>query len=61
MEKNLSKCPIGTSAVMTQNDDTMGSYMGLTREQKREILTHALIRGAEQNALLRGENNEVRK
>ena len=28
-----------------QSDESIGSYLGLTREQKREILTHSLISG----------------
>lgn len=60
MEQKTARYPIGASTVMTQNDETMGSFMGLTREQKREILTHALISGAERSALLREDRTELR-
>ena len=61
MEQKTAKYPIGASTVMTQSDETMGSFMGLTREQKREILTHALIGGPEQSALIRRDSTQLRK
>ena len=61
MERNREKCPIGVSTAMTQYDETVTSYMGLTREQKRDLLTGTLIGRAEHGALLRSESLTERK
>ena len=56
MEQKREKCPIGVSTAMTQYDETVTSYMGLTREQKRDLLTGVLTSRAEHGALLRSES-----
>ena len=56
MKQKREKCPIGVGTAMTQYDETVTSYMGLTREQKRDLLTGVLINGAEHGALLRSES-----
>ena len=61
MDQQAEKCPIGVSTVMTQYDETVSRYMGLTREQKRDILTGALVGRAEHGALLRSEALRERK
>ena len=37
------KFPVGYSMALVQNEDVTASYVGFTKEQKREMLTHALI------------------
>ncbi len=54
MEQKKAKFPIGASTALMQSDESMSSYLGLTREQKREILTHSLLGGQQQSALLSG-------
>ena len=61
MERKAKKCPIGVSTAITQYDETVSSYMGLTREQKRDLLTGALIDRSEHVALLRSESLTERK
>ena len=61
MEQKREKFPIGVSTAMTQYDETVTSYMGLTREQKRDLLTGALINRSEHGALLRSESVTERK
>ncbi len=55
MKSKGERFPLGTGTALFQSDETMGSYMGLTREQKREMLTHAITDASGQTALLRGE------
>lgn len=45
MERRKTDFPIGTSTALMQAEESISSYMGLTREQKREMLTHSLISG----------------
>lgn len=61
MEQKRGESPIGVSTAMTQYDETVTSYMGLTREQKRALLTGVLIDRAEHGALLRSESSSERK
>ena len=57
MQQRKTDFPIGASTALMQSEESIASYMGLTREQKREMLTHSLING-QQAALQRGENKE---
>lgn len=45
MERKKTDFPLGISTALMQSEETMSSYVGLTREQKREILTYSLISG----------------
>ena len=45
MERKKVDFPLGISTALMQSEETIGSYVGLTREQKREILTHSLVSG----------------
>ena len=52
MQQRKINLPVGVIAALMPSEETTSSYMGLTREQKREILTHSMISG-QQTALLR--------
>ena len=51
MERKKVNVPVGIGTALMQSEESISSYVGLTREQKREILTHSLISG-QQGALL---------
>ena len=53
MQQRKTEFSVGTSTALMPSEESMSSYMGLTREQKREILTHSLVNG--QGALLHGD------
>ena len=55
MQQKKTDFPIGTSTALMQNEESIGSFLGLTREQKRELLTHSLISG-QQIPLQRSES-----
>ena len=62
MEQKKVNFPMGAATALMQSEETTSSYLGLTREQKRDMLTHALIGGPEQTALLRpAADDEKRK
>ena len=54
MQRGKTDFPIGAGTALMQSDESIGSFLGFTREQKREILTHSLISG-QQGALQRGD------
>lgn len=45
MQRQKTDFPAGTGTALMQSEESISSYMGLTREQKREMLTHSLISG----------------
>ena len=51
MERKKVNVPVGIGTALMQSEESISSYVGLTREQKREMLTHSLISG-QQGALL---------
>ena len=55
MQRRKTDFPVGASTALMQSEESISSYMGLTREQKREMLTHSLISG-QQIPLQRSEN-----
>ncbi len=55
MERWKTDLPIGVGTALMQNEESIGSFLGLTREQKREMLTHSLISG-QQVPLQRSES-----
>ncbi len=55
MQERKTKFPLGTSTALMQSVESMSSYIGLTREQKRELLTHSLI-GGQQTAVQQEES-----
>ena len=59
MEQKKVNFPVGISTALMQSEETISSYIGLTREQKRELLTHSLI-SAQQGALLPAEADDQR-
>ncbi len=42
--------PVGASTALMQSVESMGSYIGVTRDQKRQILTDSLM-DSQQTAL----------
>ena len=48
---NQEKIPTGCSMALVQNEDVTTGYMGFTKEQKREMLTHALIARSGENTV----------
>ena len=59
MERKKVDFPVGISTALMQSEESISSYVGLTREQKREILTHALVDG-QKSALLPADANTRR-
>jgi len=55
MQQKKTDFPIGVGTALMQNEESIGSFLGLTREQKRELLTHSLI-GGQQVPLQRSES-----
>lgn len=45
MQRQKTDFPVGAGTALMQSEETIGSFMGLTREQKCEMLTHSLING----------------
>ena len=45
------KTPNSYAQALLQSEDITASYTGWTREQKRELLTHALIARSGENAI----------
>lgn len=45
------KIPNGYAQALQQSEDITAPYIGWTREQKRELLTHALIARSGENAI----------
>ena len=58
MQRKKTDFPIGASTALMQSEESTGSYMGLTREQKRDMLTHSLISG--QHIPLRRDETKTR-
>ena len=59
MQQRKTEFPVGTSTGLMPSEESMSSYMGLTREQKREILTHSLVNG-QQGVLLHSDTAQRR-
>lgn len=60
MQRRKTDFPVGASTALMQSEESISSYTGLTREQKREIMTHSLING-QQGALLRSDAAQRRE
>ena len=59
MERKKADFPVGISTALMQSEESISSYVGLTREQKREMLTHSLV-GGQKSALLPADANTRR-
>lgn len=45
MQRRKTDFPVGAGTALMQSEESIASFLGLTREQKREMLTHSLISG----------------
>ncbi len=55
MQERKTTFPVGASTALMQSVESMSSYIGVTRDQKRQILTDSLM-DSHQTALQQEEN-----
>lgn len=55
MQERKTTFPVGASTALMQSVESMSSYIGVTRDQKRQILTDSLM-DSQQTALQQEEN-----
>ena len=54
MQERKTTFPVGASTALMQSVESMSSYIGVTRDQKRQILTDSLM-DSQQTALQHDE------
>lgn len=54
MQERKTTFPVGASTALMQSVESMSSYIGVTRDQKRQILTDSLM-DSQQTALQQEE------